>query len=109
TIDPAARSAPVTTLRLGILGLLRRAAPRALRRRLLDRAQARLQVVEDEADGGLGTRRRRNRPLAVPNDEDAPDRGRGLELGHPRPDPVGLVEQAAGPVEQALRRLGGRV
>src|SRR4051794_2204907 len=84
--EPAASSTPVTSLRGGIFGLLLlcgRAALRGLRlRRLLlrlgrgapvglDRAEAGLQVVEDEADGRLRRRRRGDQAVAVADDEDA--------------------------------------
>ena len=85
--SPAASRKPVTTLRGGIVGFLRRllrGRPALPGRRLLDRAQARLQVVEDEPDGRLGRGRRRDQTAAVADDEDAAVDRRRLELGDVR-------------------------
>src|SRR4051794_23957441 len=75
--DPAASSAPVSTLRRGVFLTPGRACwP-------VDRAQRRLEVVEDEADRGLRPGRRDDRAPVVAHDEDTALAGGRLELGDP--------------------------
>src|SRR3954449_11338740 len=80
-----------------------------LRRRLLaggQRAQAALEVVEDEPDRRLRGRGGDDRPRAVADDEHASLPRRGLELGKPgstvRPNGRGGVDESAGRPSQAL-------
>src|SRR3981081_4217555 len=75
---PLAKPRAVVNLRF-IVGLLATCSLR-LRRLGIDVSQAALQVVEDEADRGRRTRRRRDPPRLVADDKDAAVGGRGLEL-----------------------------
>src|SRR5262249_31159032 len=98
TNAPQSSAASATSLRriirLRLLLLARRAL--ALRRRVADRLQAALQVVEDEADGRLWTGRRDDRPSAFPEDEDAALMRRRFELRRLAGSrALPLVEQAA--------------
>src|SRR5215468_10959715 len=94
--EPAASIIAVTNLR-GIAGRIARRAPGgAVRgRRRLDRAQAVLEVVEDEPDRRVRPRRRcdeaRPRVVLAPDDEDAALECRRLELREPW-QPVRLTE-----------------
>src|SRR5438552_12141070 len=62
-------------------GGLARAGGLPFRRRGLDAPQRGLEVVEDEPDRRIGTRRRRDGRLALAHDEDAALAGCDLELG----------------------------
>ena len=84
-------------------------------RRLVDRAQARLEVVEDEADGRLGRGRRRDQARAVAHDEDAADERRSLELREPaaaarppRPPRAGASRRRRSARPPARRRASSR-
>src|SRR5438874_8040592 len=74
----------------------------------LGAAEAALEVVEDEPDGGGGARRGRDPTAARADDEDAPLRGRRLELGH-----LAVLAHLRHAVEElrtrACERLRGRV
>src|SRR5947208_13295721 len=77
------RRGPLPCSRLGLRGGGGLAARRGrlLRRwTLLDAAQSRLEVVEDEPDGRVGGGGRRNVRLALAHDEDAALAGRDLQL-----------------------------
>src|SRR5437660_2368920 len=85
--EPAPSSMPVRTLRLriGLLGsrrglALRRSSLLGRRGRRFELAQAALQVVEDEPYRRLRRGRRRDQPVAVPDDEDAAALEGDLEL-----------------------------
>src|SRR5690348_1440086 len=106
TNEPAASMSAVTSLR-GIAGLLTRPSHGAvLGGRFLDRAQTVLQVVEDEADSRVGPGRRRDDPLAPPDDEHAALERCRLELLETREparlaDDVRLLEEPRNALHEA--------
>src|SRR6478752_3477712 len=79
--EPRKSAVPVSTLRRAIRLLLLRALRARLRLPLVtERAQAALQVVEDQTDGGLRCGGRSDRALAVPDEEHAALTRRDLRL-----------------------------
>src|SRR5262249_14898139 len=93
------------TLRLAIGGFLLLLLPgpaTALGLGLFDGAETGLEVVEDKADRRLGRGRAGDRPLAVPDDEDAAGDRRRLELRDAGSQLLGRLEKALGACNEAL-------